>query len=215
MLKEYHTLNEVEVGIDEAGRGCLLGPVFVGAVVLPQGGFVDPPFPIRDSKKMSAKKRNILRTYIEEHALAYSVKSIDMQMIDSINILQATMKGMHECLDSITSQVNIDTILVDGTYFPIYTNKTTFEAVSHMCVSGGDNMYQSIAAASILAKVHRDEYIQQLVQEHPVLKDYGIHTNNGYGTAVHIKCLHEKGVTQWHRRTFEPCKRLIASGLII
>ena len=213
MLKEYHTLDETEVGIDEAGRGCLMGPVCVGAVVLPPGGFVNPPFEIKDSKKMSAKKRKALRTYIETNALAYSVNTVDIDIIDRINILQATMKGMHACMDDICKHVSVDTILVDGTYFPIYTHPQTFDAISHRCIPGGDNQYQSIAAASILAKEYRDEYMEDLVSKYPVLEDYGIHTNKGYGTAKHMEALYKKGVTQWHRQSFEPCKSLLIKEL--
>ena len=209
MLKEYHTSNEGEVGIDEAGRGCLFGPVCVGAVLLKPDGFVDPPYEIKDSKKMSAKKRGILRKYIEENALAYSVTMIQPEVIDSVNILQATMKGMHQCLNDICQNTKVSHILVDGTYFPIYTDKTSFDAISHDCIPGGDNLYQSIAAASILAKEHRDEYILKLVSHNPGLQEYGIHTNKGYGTKIHMNALYESGITEWHRKSFEPCKSLL------
>ena len=209
MLKEYHTSNEGEVGIDEAGRGCLFGPVCVGAVLMKPEGFVDPPYEIKDSKKMSAKKRAILRKYIEENALAYSVTMIHPEVIDSVNILQATIKGMHQCLDEICQTTKISHILVDGTYFPIYTDKTSFDAISHDCIPGGDNLYQSIAAASILAKEHRDEYILELVSHNPGLQEYGIHTNKGYGTKNHMNALYELGITEWHRKSFEPCKSLL------
>ena len=209
MLKEYFTVNEVEVGLDEAGRGCLLGPVCIGAVIIPQGGFVDPPYEIKDSKKMSATKRGILRKYIEDNAMYYSVQCIGPGPIDTLNILQATMKGMHQCLDELCENVKVDRILVDGTYFPIYTHKTTFDAIPHECIPSGDNLYQSIAAASILAKEYRDEYIRDLVSHNPELQDYGIHTNKGYGTRSHINALYEKGVTQWHRKSFEPCKSIL------
>lgn len=212
MLEKYHTANEVEVGLDEAGRGCLLGPVCVGAVVPPLGGFQDPPFEIKDSKKLSETKRRCLRTYIEENAVAYAVVMVEPPVIDRINILQATMKGMHECLDTIVSHTSLDRILVDGTYFPIYTHPQTFEALPHECLIGGDNHYESIAAASILAKEHRDEYIRTLVSQNPSLEDYGLSKNKGYGTRVHMDALYEKGVTEWHRRSFEPCKSLLASS---
>jgi len=205
-----------EIGLDEAGRGCLLGPVSIGAVILgPAKDRPEPPFPIKDSKKMSAKKRGILRTYIETHAIAYSVQFVSSAEVDSLNILKATMVGMHRCLDDIFENHGdpITRLLVDGTTFPIYTRDDTCEPVPHECVKGGDNLYQSIAAASILAKEHRDEYIQKLVANNPLLEDYAIHKNNGYGTKVHMATLHQKGVTEWHRKSFEPCKSLLSSLL--
>jgi len=185
-----------------------LGPVCVGGVVPPLGGFQDPPFEIKDSKKLSEKKRRCLRKYIEENA-TYAVVMVDAPVIDQVNILQATMKGMHECLDTIVSHHSLDRILVDGTYFPIYTHPQTLEALPHECIKGGDNLYESIAAASILAKEHRDEYIRDLVSQNPSLEYYDISKNKGYGTKVHMNSLYEKGVTKWHRRSFEPCKSLI------
>ena len=206
-----------EIGLDEAGRGCLLGPVCIGAVILgPAKDRPEPPFPIKDSKKMSAKKRCALRTYIQTYALAYSVKFVGESEIDTLNILKATMVGMHRCLDEIfethvdkEKDQGITTLLVDGNTFPIYTRQDTCEPVSHECIKGGDNLYQSIACASILAKEHRDEYIQNLVTNNPTLEDYAIHKNNGYGTKVHMATLHQKGVTEWHRKSFEPCKSLL------
>ena len=209
MLKEYHSSTVGEVGIDEAGRGCLFGPVCIGAVVMKPEGFSNPPYEIKDSKKLSAQKRKILRGYIERHSLAYSVAMIHPEVIDQINILQATMKGMHECLDDLCQRTPISHILVDGTYFTIYTDKDSFEAIPHDCIQGGDNKYQSIAAASILAKEYRDEYIQQVVSQNPELQGYGIHTNKGYGTKIHINALYESGITEWHRKSFEPCKSLL------
>ncbi len=210
MLKEYFRGNEVEVGLDEAGRGCLCGPVCVAAVILPQGGLRDPPYEIKDSKKMSVKKRGIIRKYLEDNVM-YSVQFVGPDIIDEINILQATMKGMHRCLDELCEKTEIERILVDGTYFPIYHHKRTFDAISHECFAGGDNLYQSIAAASILAKEYRDEYMRDLVEKNPRLQDYGIHTNQGYGTREHMQALYEKGVTPWHRTSFQPCKRLVHS----
>ena len=118
---------------------------------------MDPPYEIKDSKKMSAKKRAILRKYIEENALAYSVTMIHPEVIDRVNILQATMKGMHQCLDEICQTTTVSHILVDGTYFPIYTDKTSFDAISHDC-PGGDSLVEHCSGL-ILAKEHRDEYI--------------------------------------------------------
>ena len=123
-----------------------------------------------------------------------------------MNVLQATMKGMHLCIDSVLKDINIDTILVDGGYFPYYTEKETFEVIPHVCIHQGDNLYKSIAAASILAKELRDTYIYELVQKQPELKKYDIENNKGYGTKKHIEAIKEYGITPWHRKTFGICK---------
>lgn len=202
MLKQFYEKDKIEVGIDEAGRGCLLGPVCVSAVILPNLEDNPPPFEIKDSKKVSEKKRKVLRKYIEENAIAYSIQLISETEIDKINILQATVKGMHLCLTDILQQIEIDTILVDGNYFNIYNHPETGEPINHECVKGGDNEYLNIAAASILAKDFRDEYMINLVKENEYLEKYGIIKNKGYGTKVHINAIKENGLTKWHRNSF-------------
>jgi len=208
MLKQYLDESKVEVGLDEAGRGCLFGPVCVAAVIWPNQDPLfndkEPPV-IKDSKKVSEKKRNILREYIEEHAISYSVQFIDHEEIDKINILKATMKGMHLCIDGIRKQLEIDTILVDGDKFTHYLNED-FDYINHECVIGGDNTYKSIAAASILAKTHRDNYIYDLVKERPELENYALHKNKGYGTKIHMDALKEYGPVDGHRLSFKPCQ---------
>lgn len=202
MLKQFYEKDKIEVGIDEAGRGCLLGPVCVAAVILPNLEDNPPPFEIKDSKKVSEKKRKVLRKYIEENAIAYSIQLISETEIDKINILQATVKGMHLCLTDILKNIEIDTILVDGNYFNIYNHPETGEPINHVCVKGGDNEYLNIAAASILAKDFRDEYMIKLVKENECLEEYGIIKNKGYGTKVHINAIKENGLTKWHRNSF-------------
>ena len=172
MLKQYLDGTKVEVGIDEAGRGCLFGPVTVAAVIWPQED-PDPTQEIKDSKKVGEKKRLILKDYIENNAIAWSVQFISHEEIDKLNILQATMKGMHKCIDEIREQLEIDTILVDGNSFKMYTDEN-LDYLNHECVINGDNTYKSIAAASILAKTHRDNYILELSKDNPELEKYGI-----------------------------------------
>jgi len=207
MLKQYSDKNKIEVGLDEAGRGCLFGPVCVAAVIWPyEDPLLDdkePPI-IKDSKKMSEKKRLIVKDYIEKNAIAWSVQFVSHEEIDKMNILQATMKGMHMCIDDIRQRCTIDTILVDGNHFKIYTDEN-LECINHECVISGDNTYKSIAAASILAKTHRDNYIYQLVKERPDLEKYGIKKHKGYGTKVHMEALKEHGPIVGHRRSFKPC----------
>ena len=206
MLKPFHTKDKIEIGIDEAGRGCLMGPVCVAAVVLNPECDVSPPYEIKDSKKCSEKKKLALREYIETYSIAYSVKMISVKEIDSLNILQATMKGMHQCIDDIRKTLEPDSLLVDGTYFNYYMTED-MECIPHHCIAGGDDTYQSIAAASILAKTYRDEYMKQLVNDNPILQEYEIEKNKGYGTKRHMDALKTHGVTKYHRRSFKPCQK--------
>lgn len=200
MLKQFYEPDKIELGIDEAGRGCLFGPVCVASVVWLDED-PNPDLEIKDSKKMSEKKRNILRTYILDNSISSSVKFIDNETIDRDNILEATMKGMHECIDDVSSNINIDTLLIDGPHFNMY------DGISHVCVINGDNTYKSIAAASILAKTFRDEYINRLVDENPELERYDIRNNKGYGTRKHLEAIRQYGITEWHRTTFGVCKK--------
>jgi ribonuclease HII len=207
MLQQYLDESKVEVGIDEAGRGCLFGPVCVAAVIWPkQDPLINdqPPPEIKDSKKLSEKKRLVLREYIETNAIAWSVQFISHEEIDQLNILQATLKGMHLCIDDIRKTNPIDTILVDGNHFKVYTDDN-LECINHECVVSGDNTYKSIAAASILAKTHRDEYIYDLVKQNKDLERYALYKNKGYGTKIHMEALKTYGPVIGHRRSFKPC----------
>ena len=207
MLQQYLDESKVEVGIDEAGRGCLFGPVCVAAVIWPkQDPLINdqPPPEIKDSKKLSEKKRLVLREYIETNAIAWSVQFISHEEIDQLNILQATLKGMHLCIDDIRKTNPIDTILVDGNHFKVYTDDN-LECINHECVVSGDNTYKSIAAASILAKTHRDEYIYDLVKQNKDLERYALCKNKGYGTKIHMEALKKYGPVIGHRRSFKPC----------
>ena len=154
--------------------------------------------------RFGATESNILKDYIETHALAWSVQFISHEDIDKTNILKATMKGMHQCVDEIRKQIEIDTILVDGDKFTNYFNED-FDYINHECIVGGDNTYKSIAAASILAKTHRDNYIYELVEGNPELEKYGFKTNKGYGTKIHMDALKEHGSIEGHRKSFKPC----------
>lgn len=186
-LRPYLDINNIEVGIDEAGRGCLAGPVVSAAVILPK----DFDYPIvKDSKKLSEKKRKEAYKIIVENALNYSVSLVLPEAIDKLNILQATMLSMHNCLDYMEG---FNHILVDGNYFNKYKD------IPHTCVIKGDNTYYSIAAASILAKVSRDDYMKQLHKEFP---KYKWENNKGYGSEEHINMIKEIGITEHHRKSF-------------
>ena len=202
-MKQFYEENSLELGIDEAGRGCLMGPVVIASVILGDLQESPPPYKIRDSKKCSAKQRKILREYIEENAIAFNVQFVHHEEIDKVNILQATVLGMHRCIDNIVETIKIDRLLIDGSYFPFYTEKDNFEIVPHVCIPGGDNEYLNIAAASILAKEYHDEYITNLVSENSHLQNYNLLKNKGYGTKDHMNAIKEYGSTKWHRKSFK------------
>ena len=188
MLKAYHTKGIVEAGCDEAGRGCLAGPVFAAAVILPERAGLTA---LDDSKKLSAKKRYKLRTKIEKKALAYAVARVEPEEIDEINILNASFLAMHRALDML--KVEAQEILVDGNRFRPYNQ------IPHHCIIKGDGIYRSIAAASILAKTYRDDYMERLHAEFP---QYDWYKNMGYPTKFHRLAIAEHGITIHHRRSF-------------
>lgn len=188
MLKPFYQEELTEAGLDEAGRGCLAGPVFAAAVVLPKD-FSHPL--LNDSKQVTQKNRNELRSIIEESALAFAVASIDNEEIDRINILKASFKAMHRALDQLKAKPQL--LLIDGNRFVKY------KRTPHRCIVKGDATYASIAAASILAKTYRDEYMLQLHEEFP---HYDWINNKGYGTANHIKAMEQYGQCRYHRKTF-------------
>lgn len=202
---KYHFGNdedEIQVGIDEAGRGCFAGPVFAAAVIWDKNKQDDMANQIKDSKKLSKKKRNELRKYIEENAIAYSVQSCDKGDIEEMNILQATYKAMHKCLKNINVEqgIEFDRILVDGDRFKPYVCQV------HECIPQGDNHYVSIAAASILAKTYHDEWITNVCNEDKSLDEkYKWLSNMGYGTKAHRDGITKHGITELHRDTF--CKK--------
>ena len=204
-MYQFYEEGKLEIGIDEVGRGCLFGPVYSAGVIWLQEE-LDDNLNIKDSKKCSEKKRNYLYNYIKENAISYTIQSISNEDIDKYNILESTYNCMHLCLDDISSNIDYDTILVDGDKFRPYYNKYNGDFMKHICVTGGDNKYKSIACASILAKVERDNYILKLCEEYPELKKYDIHNNKGYGTKKHIDAIKEYGITKWHRKTFGICK---------
>lgn len=189
MLKSHFQKNKIEVGCDEAGRGCLAGPVVAAAVILPKD-FKHPL--LNDSKQVSEKKRVQLRSVIEEHAIAYAIGIVSHLEIDELNILNASFLAMHRALDKINSK--FDSILVDGNRFKQY-NKT-----QHHCIIKGDAKYLNIAAASILAKTHRDAIMLKLDQDFP---QYFWKKNKGYPTKKHRDAIREIGTNVNHRMSFK------------
>jgi len=219
-LQKYFTEDPsvFEIGVDEAGRGPLFGRVYAAAVVLPKDDSFDHS-KVKDSKLFTSKKKiTEAAEYIKANALAWSVSFESEEVIDKINILQATQQAMrHAVLDAI-KQYNSKRetrekyhLLIDGNYFkPISlpnAEGTKLEVIDYDTVTGGDNKFSSIAAASILAKVSRDQYILDLCEEHPELvTNYGLDGNKGYGAKVHLDGIKHHGITQWHRKTFGICK---------
>lgn len=203
----YKEDDAVEVGLDEAGRGCLLGRLYVGAVVFSNDieDFFDNGAAlnaIKDSKTLSKRKRDILYDYVQECALDKAVAFAEVAEIDEVNILQADLNCMHRALDSL--QVPVERILVDGDHWRPYN-----DTEGHTIIDG-DAQYLSIAAAGILAKVSRDRWIQEIVQTHPDWDTkYGLSTNMGYGTATHMKGISEYGVTEEHRRSYAPVRNAL------
>lgn len=187
-LKNYYTKGLTEVGCDEAGRGCLAGPVFAAAVIL---DLKKKNSALDDSKKLSKKKRNELRLWIEEHALGWAVASLSPVEIDEHNILRSSFLAMHKALDKLSFP--FEQILVDGNRFIRYPSHP------HHCIVKGDAKYKSIAAASILAKTHRDEYMEKLSSKHP---EYHWESNYGYPTKKHREAIQELGPTKHHRKSF-------------
>lgn len=178
-----------EAGCDEAGRGCLAGPVFAAAVILPRA-FKNTL--LNDSKQLSEKNRYKLRTIIEREALAWAVASCSPEEIDEINILNASIKAMHRAIENLP--LIPEHLIIDGNRFKNYKN------IPHLCVVKGDGKYLSIAAASILAKTYRDDYMVNLHSEHP---EYAWNKNKGYPTKAHREAISEFGVTPYHRKSFQ------------
>jgi ribonuclease HII len=206
----------IEIGVDEVGRGPLFGRVYTAAVILPKDDSFDHS-KMKDSKKFHSKQKiQEVAEYIKQNAIAWSVTYEDEKTIDEINILQATQKSMHKCIKNILNKISkkndLIQLLIDGNYFNSYTEYNNslkkLEVLKHICIEGGDNKYSCIAAASILAKVARDTYIEELCEEHPELSEkYNIDSNKGYGAKKHLDGIKEYGITQWHRKTFGICKK--------
>lgn len=188
MLAKHYYINKVEAGCDEAGRGCLAGSVFAAAVILP------PDYEnaeLNDSKQLSEKRRYALREQVERDAVAWAVGIVTPEEIDRINILNASILAMHRALDQLS--VRPEAIIVDGNRFKPYGQ------LPHTCIVKGDGKYLSIAAASILAKTYRDDYMKQLAGEYPM---YDWQSNKGYPTAKHREALRQYGPSPYHRMTY-------------
>ena len=189
MLLPYFKKGKIEAGCDEAGRGCLAGPVFAAAVILPTD-FKHPL--LNDSNKLTEKQRDLLRPIIEEKAIAWAVGSYSPKEIDEVNILNASFLSMHRAIDQLTTKPT--SLLIDGNRF------TAYKKIPHHCIIKGDGKYLSIAAASVLAKTYRDDLMKKLAMEYP---KYGWQQNKGYPTKAHRAAIKKYGSTEYHRMSFK------------
>jgi len=216
--------NSIEIGIDEAGRGPMLGRVYTAAVILPKDDTFDHSL-MKDSKRFhSDKKIKEAADYIKKNAIMWSVQYSEKEEIDKLNIRNATHKSMHKSVldllqrlhtnnDLSNSDIHYESdyhLLVDGNDFKPFTMLRMEDGliqVPHTCIEGGDNKYSAIAAASILAKVARDDYIEELCNQYPLLDErYGLRSNKGYGTKIHMDGIKKHGISQFHRTSFGVCK---------
>lgn len=198
-MKRFYRKGQIEAGCDEAGRGCLAGPVFAAAVILDE---LHPIAGLNDSKQLSEKKREALRVEIEEKALSFGVAMLSNQDIDKHNILKASFMAMHGAIDKLIMEPAM--LLIDGNRFIPY------KRVNHTCIVKGDGKYQSIAAASILAKSYRDAYMMELHTQYP---QYRWDQNKGYPTQVHRDAIREFGITPFHRMSFTLLNNQLELGL--
>lgn len=194
MLKSCYHQGIIEAGCDEAGRGCLCGPVACAAVILPPDFLCED---LNDSKKLTASKRDTLRAVIEREAVSWAVVMVEPEEIDNINILQASIAGMHRAVDALKTRP--EHIIVDGNRFKPYRDPETFREIPSTTIVKGDAKYMSIAAASILAKTYRDELMRQYAEKYP---GYGWEKNAGYPTKQHREAIARLGITPLHRRSF-------------
>ncbi len=187
----------LQAGCDEAGRGCLAGPVFAAAVILPKKIPYEISEILNDSKKLSKKNRDLLRGLIEKHAISFSVKMIDNKVIDEINILQSSFRAMHMAINNLSVMPKL--LLIDGPYFLPYNG------IPHKCIIKGDSKYMPIAAASILAKTWRDEYMERIHVQYP---QYCWDSNKGYASAKHCEAIAKFGLSTYHRKSFHLKRQL-------
>jgi ribonuclease HII len=203
------TKDRIIAGVDEVARGTFIGPVVAACVVLPKS-FPDETYKqIKDSKKLSEKKREFLASYIKDTCITYGVGEVSNEDIDKINILNATMKAMNRAINEAYKKHSFDYLLIDGPNFKGYVPPGEDEdMIEYECVLQGDSKYLSIAAASIIAKDYHTKLINKLVEDNPKLMLYDIKKNKGYGTKNHINALKIHGLSEFHRKTFGICKSL-------
>jgi ribonuclease HII len=207
-MTDYILSEELEGGVDESNRGGLIYDVVAACVVLPQTFPDDKYKQIKDSKKLSAKKRAELSEYIKAHAICYGIGSATNEEIDATNILVATMKAMNRAINKAYKKHPFTKLKIDGPHFNGYIPPgEDAEPLEHECVVKGDTKHFNIAAASILAKHHHDTMFLKLIDENPELEKYDLRKNQGYGTVKHLEAIKKYGITRFHRKSFGPCSR--------
>lgn len=194
MLQPYYRKDLIEAGCDEVGRGCLAGPVVAAAVILEKDYF--HPL-LNDSKKVKPSHRAFMAQEIKQAAIAWAIGEANHEEIDALNIFNASYLAMHRAIEQLSQQPHL--LLIDGKYFKAYPT------IPHECMIGGDAQFSAIAAASILAKTHRDAYMQQLAIKYPA---YGWEKNVGYPTPTHLQAIQQRGITPYHRKTFGRVKQI-------
>jgi ribonuclease HII len=201
--------DKIIAGVDEVARGTFIGPVIAACVVLPKN-FPDDTFKqIKDSKKLSEKKREYLADYIKSVCITYGIGEVSNKEIDEINILNATMKAMYRAIDEAYKKSPFDYLLIDGPYFKGYIPPgEDKDIIEYECIPKGDATYLTIAAASIIAKDYHTKLINKMVEDNPNLSLYDIKKNKGYGTKKHHNALNTYGLSEFHRKTFGICKQL-------
>lgn len=208
----YKVQNRLECGVDEAGAGSFAGNVFAAAVILPND-IMDYPehIYIKDSKKLTKRRRLIMKDFIEENAIDFSIGEVSNEDIDKINIFNARISAMHQAIHGLN--VDPEFLLIDGNAFkPVFVND---DLVPYECIKGGDNRFMSIAAASILAKVYHDQHIQDLCNKYEGLEEkYDLLNNMGYGTPKHLAGIRKYGITEIHRNSFSICKNMCVTELL-
>ena len=212
MQNAYHLDHPVlEAGVDEAGRGSLLGRMYVGAVIFEKNMNMSNPLNpklVKDSKKFTSRtRRKEAYDYILDNCLSYGIAWCEASDIDDAGLSKSLTRTMHNAIRAL--ELTPEFLIIDGNYFEPYFHpyRAGFEPVQYQCVAGADNSYYSVAAASILAKVAHDEYIEEMVEKYPILREYNVHQNMGYGAKQHIEMLKTAGPTEHHRRSF--CSKYI------
>lgn len=197
---------ETTIGVDEVGRGTLFGDVVACAVILPEKFNDDIYLQIKDSKKLSFKKRSILADYIKNNAIAYAIGVVSAEEIDKINILQASIRAMHIALYEVLNKINFNHIIVDGNYFKPIIPLNDEQIITYECIPKADNTYLNVAAASIVAKDYHDKELLKLINDNPELEKYDLKKNMGYATLKHREAIKTYGIHKFHRKTFATCR---------
>ena len=210
-MTTYKFTDNFTIGLDEVGRGTLFGNVVACGVIMPSKFDDDIYLQIKDSKKLSKKKREVLAEYIKKNAIAYHICEINPEEIDKINILQASIKAMTNCVREIMKTRKVNKLIVDGNHFnPIMSNDEDEDKIIEIeCIPKADNIYLSVASASILAKVYHDNQILKLLEDEPDLNKYDLKNNMGYATLKHREAIEKYGIHRLHRKSFKSCKEKI------